>query len=328
LQAVLSPAADLVSAAASTPPDQARTIIEVDPPQAMAGATPRRAAEPAAPAAVMPPATIQPAPIQPGPVPVAVSGSIQTPATPPAGMPAGSPRGSKPTVGPRAVRSPGGAVDPARLTLARLVSVNRDGTDGEIHAITEECFDLGRTAGHLVFNDDPYLSDRHCRFSIRNDRWLVQDLQSCNGVFLRVDKVELRDGDRLLLGKQVLSFEILGEHERALAPAVEHGVLVFGSPLRTPWGRLRQLTVAGIHRDVYYLYRPRLTIGREEGDWIFPDDEFMSRQHLSISLAGTRVELQDLQSSNGTFVQIREPHELGAGALIRVGDQLLRFEPV
>jgi hypothetical protein len=124
-----------------------------------------------------------------------------------------------------------------------------------------------------------------------------------------------------------LLFELLAEQERALAPAVEHGVLVFGSPLRTPWGRLRQLTVAGIHRDVYYMYRPRVTVGREEGDWIFPDDEFMSRQHLAISFSGNKAQLQDLQSSNGTFLQIREPRELQPGTMLRVGDQLFRFEP-
>jgi pSer/pThr/pTyr-binding forkhead associated (FHA) protein len=118
----------------------------------------------------------------------------------------------------------------------------------------------------------------------------------------------------------------LSEHERGLAPAVEHGVLIFGSPLRTPWARLRQLTVAGILRDVHYLYRTKVTMGREEGDVLFHDDEFMSRHHLMLSLVGTKAILQDLGSSNGTYLRIRDQIELKAGDMIRVGDQLLRFE--
>jgi pSer/pThr/pTyr-binding forkhead associated (FHA) protein len=213
--------------------------------------------------------------------------------------------------------------------LAKVVSVNRDGTDGQEHTICEESVDLGRTEGQLRFGDDPYLSERHCRIYIQNDSWLIQDLDSCNGVYRRLTvSEELQHGDNLLLGKQVLRFEQLSDHERDLAPAVEHGVLVFGSPLRTPWGRLRQITVAGICRDIYHLYRSKVTLGREDGDVIFPDDEFMSRSHLTLSLVSGQVQLQDLGSSNGTYLRIRKPVKLGQGDMIRVGDQLLRFEQV
>jgi pSer/pThr/pTyr-binding forkhead associated (FHA) protein len=254
-------------------------------------------------------------------IPNAVSGSIQTP----------DPHASagKATLGPGARSVPSTLPSADRQPLARLVSVNRDGSDGETHLVTEESVDLGRVEGQLLFCDDPYLSDRHCRFFIQNGLWMVQDLQSCNGVYVRLKAItELKHGDRMLLGKQVFSFESLSEQERTLSPAVEHGVSVFGSPLRTPWGRLRQLTVAGICRDVYYLYRPKLTIGREEGDIIFPDDEFMSRRHLALSMVGVKTLLEDLGSSNGTYVRIRDLYAVSTGDMLRVGDQLLRFEQV
>ncbi len=256
-------------------------------------------------------------------------------ATPPAGMPvqsspaqkAASDAKSQPTMGPGG--TPEREQDPApeQQQIARLVAVNRDGSDGETFAINEESFDLGRIQGQLTFEDDPYLSDRHCRFFIQNDKWMLQDLQSCNGVYLQIQApFELDHGDRVLLGKQVFIFEWLSEHERSLAPAVEHGVLIFGSPIRTPWARLRQLTVAGVYRDVYYLYRPKMILGREEGDLLFLDDEFMSRQHLSLILEDSRALIQDLGSSNGTFVQVRQQHALEEGDMLRIGDQLLRFE--
>jgi pSer/pThr/pTyr-binding forkhead associated (FHA) protein len=280
------------------------------------------AASPAPEPATAPPAAEQPAPAAPAPEPAAPEPAAPEPAAP------ASKLAEKATLGPGA-----GQVAPAvaeeQQPLAKLVSVNRDGSDGQIHTICEESVDLGRTQGQFLFTEDPYLSDRHCRFYIKNGSWLVQDLDSCNGVYRRISgSVDLVHGDQVLLGKQVMLFEQLSEHERDLAPAVEHGVLIFGSPLRTPWGRLRQVTVAGICRDVYHLYRSKVTLGRETGDLIFPDDEFMSRSHLSLSLAGGKAQLQDLGSSNGTYVRIKEPQELEPGTMIRVGDQLLRFELV
>jgi len=103
-------------------------------------------------------------------------------------------------------------------------------------------------------------------------------------------------------------------------------VLIFGSPLRTPWCRLRQFTVAGISRDIYHLYRAKVTVGREEGDIIFPDDEFMSRRHLVCSMVDGTAKVEDLGSSNGTYLRIRERVDLTPGDMIRIGDQLLRFE--
>jgi len=270
-------------------------------------------------------------PAAPDPRPQAVSGAIQTEgSTPPAGMPAGAaaPDPGKSTVGPGARRA--AAPEPAQLAkvpLARLVAVNRDGTDGESHAIFDESIDLGRVEGQLRFTEDPYLSDRHCRFFVKNGSWVVQDLDAVNGVYFRIkESWELEHGDRMLLGKQVLRFEYLSEQERDLAPAVEHGVLVFGSPLRTPWCRLRQISVAGVTRDIYHLHRSKVTVGREDGDILFPDDEFMSRKHLLISMTGGKAKVQDLGSSNGTYLRIRSQHGLAPGDMIRVGDQLLRFE--
>lgn len=268
-----------------------------------------------------------------------VSGAIQSgSATPPSGMspadPAvvtpesGQPDVNRATLGPGAKRvCASDVVQHAREPLGRLVSVNRDGSDGEVHSILEESVDLGRTQGQLRFGDDPYLSDRHCRFYIKNNSWIVRDLGSTNGVYVRVTQpCEVEDGDYLLLGKQVVRLEYLSEQERDLTPAVEHGVLIFGSPLRTPWCRLKQFTVAGIARDIHHLYRTKVTIGREDGDIIYPDDEFMSRRHLTLTMLGGKAKVEDLGSSNGTFIRIRDRLDLVPGAMIRIGDQLLRFE--
>jgi hypothetical protein len=124
----------------------------------------------------------------------------------------------------------------------------------------------------------------------------------------------------------VLRFEVPLDVEKNLRPAVEHGVMFFGTPVKPPWGRLRQLTSGGTTRDMYHLTRPEAVLGREQGDIVFGDDEFLSRRHAQIEAVNGRVTLTDLASSNGTFLRLRGQHILAAGELIRIGDELLRFE--
>jgi hypothetical protein len=162
------------------------------------------------------------------------------------------------------------------------------------------------------------------------ERVEVVPLDVTNGVYARVrtgESAPIVDGDQLLLGKEVLRFELLQPEERDLQPAVQHGVRLFGSPLRSPWGRLRQIILSGITRDIYHLVTPEIIVGREEGDIRFPDDEFMSRRHARLSYLDGRTTIVDLESSNGTFMRLRGERSLRVGDLLRMGDQLFRFEP-
>jgi pSer/pThr/pTyr-binding forkhead associated (FHA) protein len=208
----------------------------------------------------------------------------------------------------------------------RLVVVHRDGTDGITYNLLGDQIDIGRTEGDLLF-DDPHLAPRHARVVASLTGRVLTPLEARNGVYVRLrGPVDLQDGDRLLLGKQVLRFELVPEIERAVRPAIEHGVVLFGTPVRPPWARLRQITPAGVSRDVYHLTRPEVVLGRESGDFIFADDEFMSRRHAQIGFRNGRGYLEDVGSSNGTFLRLRGPHGLTSGDLIRLGDELLRFE--
>lgn len=243
----------------------------------------------------------------------------ETPANMPnavAGVIATSPAPGRPPPGPITAQPP-----------CRLISVNRDGSDGVSFPVAGERFDIGRITGTLLFEDDGYLSDRHVRLELRGSVYHLVDLDSLNGAYVRIRrKEELRDGLRILVGMEVLRFELISEGERDPSPAVEHGVLVFGTPPKLPWARLRQITTAGICRDVYHLYRAEVVVGRESGDVVFSDDDFMSRMHAAIRNEGGKAWLVDLNSSNGTYVQVDGERALESGDFIRLGDQLLRFQ--
>jgi len=208
----------------------------------------------------------------------------------------------------------------------RLVAVRRDGSDGESYPLAGEQVDIGRSEGDLHF-DDPHLAPRHARITVRAGQHVITPLENRNGVYRRIGQVvELVDGNLLLVGKQILRFEFLSDAEKTLRPAVEHGVVLFGTPLKAPWGRLRQLTSAGTSRDMFHLSRSDLVIGREQGDIVFSDDEFMSRRHALLQFRNGNALLSDLGSSNGTFVRLTGQHPLAPGEMIRLGDELLRFE--
>jgi pSer/pThr/pTyr-binding forkhead associated (FHA) protein len=224
----------------------------------------------------------------------------------------------------------GAAMAAASLGLAaRLVTLLKDGSEGRSIPLAEGDADIGGAEGDVVFPDDPYMSPRHARVSAKQGTYTLRDLDSVNGVYVRLrEEVELRDRDLVLLGQQVLRFEALSDGELSLGPAWQRGVLVFGTPEAARYGRLVQYTTEGVGRDVHYLFRDETIIGRENGDIVFTDDPFLSRRHAAVRVdhAARRYTLHDLGSSNGTALRIRGEHVLRDGDQFRIGRHLFRFE--
>ena len=209
----------------------------------------------------------------------------------------------------------------------RFVVLRRDGSDGDVLTLSGESCDLGRST-HRCFADDPYLAPRHLRLSPVGGGVRVRALDSVNGVFWQLrEPHELQTGDVFFVGRELIRFELLLGDERDQPAVSEQGVRVLGSIPRESWGRLRQLTTAAVSRDVWHLSRAEILLGREEGDIVFPDDEFMSRRHALVSRLGGKVRLEDQNSSNGTYVRLRGDRDIVPGDILRLGEQVLRYEP-
>jgi pSer/pThr/pTyr-binding forkhead associated (FHA) protein/ribosomal protein L40E len=238
----------------------------------------------------------------------------------------GNPSGSPFT--PQQGAHPFAGLSPS-TTTPRLVTLLKDGSEGRSIPLTDKDADIGSGEGDITFPDDPYISPRHARIGCRAGTYSVRDLDSVNGIYVRVrDEMELRDRDMLLVGQQVLRFEVLGDGELPLGPAFQRGIMVFGTPEASRFARLAQYTTEGVSRDVHYLFRDETVIGRENGDIVFTDDPFLSRRHAAIRVdhAGHRFTLHDLGSSNGTALRIRGEHVLRDGDQFRIGRHLFRFE--
>jgi pSer/pThr/pTyr-binding forkhead associated (FHA) protein len=243
-----------------------------------------------------------------------------------------------PVVAAAAVPAPAA---PALPALGRIVVITREGGEGASYPLREQ-LDIGRAQGDVIVADDQYLSPRHARLAKRPDGagpgkgagWVLTDLASTNGIYLRLNRdggnkeVPLEDQDLFLVGQQVLKFDVVRDAEEGLAPATQHGTLLFGTPVVPRHARIRQQTVEGITRDVFHVQKTETVLGRESGDIVFTDDPFLSRRHAAIRYEATnrRFFLADLGSSNGTFIQIRGEVPVRSGDQFRIGQQLFRID--
>ena len=216
---------------------------------------------------------------------------------------------------------------PGGTARGRLVLV-ADGHDQQAHVVASEPFDIGRSEGSMVISADPLLAPRHARVLLTGGVLKVRPLDTVNGVFIKLrEATELLPGDSLLLGRQLLRFEAVGPDESDPPSLSQHGVRLLGSAVRKAWGRLRQLTTAGTTRDVWHLTSEEVTVGGAGSDVVLGDDDDILPHHLLLQHAGGRARVEDTGSSlGGTFLRLRGDRELRHGDLLKMGDQLVRFE--
>jgi len=167
---------------------------------------------------------------------------------------------------------------------------------------------VGREKADILFSSDSLISAQHALFTVLGGGLYVEDLGSTHGVFVRIhEPYDLQDGDTLLMGRQVFRFRLAGEGSAALGELV---------PLRE--GREEQKR--------YPLQSGENTFGRTQGTHAFPENSYLSRLHARITLHGSYCVLEDLKSTNGTFVRIRERHLLDVDDTVLVGRQCLRVQ--
>jgi pSer/pThr/pTyr-binding forkhead associated (FHA) protein len=211
------------------------------------------------------------------------------------------------------------APEPRVLVRGQLTLIRPDGSEGGVHVLQQGETLIGRGQGHL-FDADPYLSPRHCEFSLSQQGLQVRDLHSLNGVFVRLAQEEpLQSGDTFRIGQELLRFDVINPP----AP-LEDGTEIIGTPNPGYWGRLSVIVGRDMDGPAFPLFDETVVLGRERGDILFPEDGYVSGTHAQITLRDGRVYLADLGSSNGTFLRVRESRPVTSGSLLLMGQQLFR----
>ncbi len=93
--------------------------------------------------------------------------------------------------------------------------------------------------------------------------------------------------------------------------------------------KLRVDTAAGLRAGSAYSLSEGAVLGRSEQADIQLEDTFASSQHARLALHGDVMVVEDLGSTNGTYLNeepLRGPQPLHPGDRIRIGDSSFTFE--
>lgn len=204
----------------------------------------------------------------------------------------------------------------------RLVLLREDGTEGGVLVIEGGPDTIGRSHGP-PFDEDAYLDPSHAALTATPEGLIIDDLDSLNGVYLKLEgRCELRDRDFFRVGQELLLYEDLPEP--ATTP---DGTERMGSPNPGYWGRVSVMVSQDRACSAFPIREEGVTIGREDGDITFPDDGYVSGTHCTVAGDDDGVFLEDLGSSNGTYMRVRKNEVVTPGNLILIGQQLFRVDP-
>jgi pSer/pThr/pTyr-binding forkhead associated (FHA) protein len=200
------------------------------------------------------------------------------------------------------VRTPGGTMETRFPIDAPRFLVGRENCDLEL--------------------DDRFVARWHVQLFERNGGLILQDLNSRNGVYLRIaDDLALEDGDQIVVGEQRFEFRTTWdslEKRRDGDPDVL-GASWAGSPTRL----IRY--IEGDQIGGIYPLGQRVTIGSRGTDICFDDDASLSPSHATIRRDNERFLLRDTDSESGTFIRIADAVELIEGDCFMVGRTRIRL---
>jgi len=206
------------------------------------------------------------------------------------------------------------------VATVKLALLREDGSEGGVLVINGGPETIGRGHGP-PFDQDAYLDLDHANMTAAPEGLLV-DSTSLNGVYVKLDgRAELQHADFFRVGQELLMYEDLPE-----PTPTDDGTERMGSPNPGYWGRVSVMVsptwiVAG-----YPIAEEGISIGREDGDITFPDDGYVSGSHCRVFGNDEGVFIEDLGSSNGTYMRVRPGQLIRPGSLILIGQQLFRVD--
>ncbi|NRA32480.1 MAG: FHA domain-containing protein [Polyangiaceae bacterium] len=221
--------------------------------------------------------------------------------------------------------APAAASAPAPASSILLTALRADGSEAGTYPLPDgDTVPVGRDTGS-IFAGDSYLSPRHATFLRREGSLSIKDEGSLNGVYLKVQPQVpclLEFGDIFRIGQEIVRFEALnGQADDS------DGVRRLGSPSNGYIGRLALVVGRDTTGNAFPIPDTGVHCGRERGDILFSEDGYVSGLHCRIAPeADGKVYLTDVGSSNGTFVRLKNEHQITSGDVLLMGQQLFRVD--
>ena len=152
---------------------------------------------------------------------------------------------------------------------------------------------LGREAHCDLALADTRVSREHAEVVYEDDRWLLRDLGSSNGIYLD--------------GRRVTELRLPSSSAVRLADAHDGPRLNIELP-RRPIGRTHAARAeqgGGSGPSAVYRIRERVRLGRDADNDIVLDDLLVSRHHAELRHTDSGLQVVDLGSRNGTYLNGR-----------------------
>ncbi len=201
----------------------------------------------------------------------------------------------------------------------KLVQLRNDGRAGREFDVTQKAI-IGRTQGDFTFPNDEYMQSPHARLLVELGQMFLEPLPEADTFFSLVGSCRLQQGDVVSFGAQVLEFRV---DEAALAEASRTGTGL-GELTAMLHGAVAEFISLNPDGKRYPIREEQTTWGRTKATYTFPTDTAMSRSHAEVYHRGEDFFIEDLGSTNGTFVMAREKTPIPAGAILSLGGQRLK----
>ena len=187
---------------------------------------------------------------------------------------------------------------------------------------------LGASGTHIELGADPFVAPHAATLLFAEEHLTVRDEGSANGVFVKVrGPWPLEAGDLFVAGERLFRYD--GPTE--LARTDEGETPFLGAPRpQAAAVRVSEVLAAGKTGRTCHRSGPVIAIGRTGCDLNFASDALLAARHAEIRLGEDgSAALVDLGAGpSGVFVRVRTQaqHDLQAGDVLMLGDQLLRLE--
>ena len=216
----------------------------------------------------------------------------------------------------------------------RISALDRDGREVGRSELVGGELTIGRDADRQLVLPSASVSRRHARVYLEGGQPCIVDEGSANGVI--VDGVRItqptyvNQGTRIDVAEFHLSIESLGSAAESMPPPHLPRMTPVPGTLPSTSPPMRLVAEGGPYDGrVFELGGGELAVGRAVDNDIVLDDPSLSRKHAKIFRRGpAELEVEDLNSSNGTFVNQRKIGRGSAhpGDTVRFGELGFRVE--
>jgi pSer/pThr/pTyr-binding forkhead associated (FHA) protein len=235
-----------------------------------------------------------------------------------------------------------------RPPMARFTLFDDGSTQGETFRLRNSVTIIGRRDCDINVPHDEMISDQHLSIHLESKdgiyRWVIKDLNSATGLWVRVRRIDLRDGTEFLLGGQRFEFEeglALDENERsAMLSRITNGSYSgsssvpgnsFARLIRSAFSpaivkRENTLSVSTDSSRILTLIEGEYWIGRgPESSMQVPDDPFLASQHACIAMESDRTWIARTAGvPNGMWVRMKQI-VVNESCSFQIGEQRCRF---